>query len=281
MELQAEIIQFIQSFSNPFLDIFFIIITNFGSAIFYLIMIPIFYWSIDKKIGITLVISLMFSMYLNVTLKNITAIPRPIGSPGIRSLFVSSAGGFSFPSGHAQGTATFWGVVMQHYKSRQIYFIGIIMIFLVSLSRLYLGLHWPSDVAAGIILGLLMSWIFTVVPKKLKPLPMLYSIILMIAIAFGLAFLFPYKDNFIYMGLSAGSFVGYKFEDYLIGFKPQSKNKLKTLEKYVIGLGGFLLIYTVLKLIMPQHGFFSLLKYFVVGIWLTFGAPAIFCRLSL
>ncbi len=54
MELQAEIIQFIQSFSNPFLDIFFIIITNFGSAIFYLIMIPIFYWSIDKKIGITL-----------------------------------------------------------------------------------------------------------------------------------------------------------------------------------------------------------------------------------
>lgn len=281
MELQAEIIKFIQLFSNPFLDIFFIIITNFGGALFYFIIIPVFYWSIDKKIGITLIISLMFSMYLNATLKNITAIPRPIGCPGIRNLFVSSAGGFSFPSGHAQGTATFWGVVMYYYRSRQVYILGFIVVVLVSLSRIYLGLHWPCDVAAGIALGILISMLFTSLLKRLKPLPMLYSIIFMIAIPFGLAFIFPYKDNFIYMGLMAGSSVGYKFEDYLIGFKPQSKNKLKTLEKYAIGLGGFLLIYTVLKLIMPQQDFFSLLKYFVVGLWLTFGAPAIFCRLNL
>lgn len=281
MELQAEIIKFIQSFSNPFFDIFFIIITNFGGALFYFIMIPVFYWGIDKKVGITLFISLMFSMYLNATLKNITGIPRPIDCPGIRSLFASSAGGFSFPSGHAQGAATFWGVVMYYYRSRQVYILGFAIIVLVSLSRLYLGLHWPCDVAAGIALGILISTLFTSLPKRLKPLPMLYSIILMIAIPFGLAFLFPYKDNFIYMGLMAGSSVGYKFEDYLIGFKPQSKNKLKTLEKYMIGLGGFLLIYAVLKLIMPQQDFFSFLKYFVVGLWLTFGAPAIFCRLSL
>lgn len=281
MEIQAEIIKFIQSFSNPFLDIFFIVITNFGSAIFYFIMIPIFYWSIDKKIGITLIMSLMFSMYLNVTLKNLAAIARPIGCPEIRSLYVSSAGGFSFPSGHAQGTATFWGVVMQRCRSRQIYYIGIVMIFLVSLSRLYLGLHWPCDVAAGIALGLLISVLFTSLPKKLKPLPMLYSTILMTAVPFGLAFLFPYKDNFIYMGLMAGSFVGYKLENYLIGFEPQSKGKIETLKKYGVGLGGFLLIYAGLSFVMPQYSIFSLIKYFAAGLWLTFGAPAIFWRLSL
>ena len=112
MELQVKILKLIQSFNTPLLDLFFITITNLGSSVFYYLMVPVFYWGINKRIGIILTSSLMFSMYTNVAIKEIVALSRPIGHPGIRSLFIISAKGFSFPSGHAQGTSTFWGIVM-------------------------------------------------------------------------------------------------------------------------------------------------------------------------
>ena len=68
MEPQAAIINIIQSFNNPVLDAFFVAITNLGSSIFYYIMIPVFYWSVNKKAGITLTASLLCSMYINVAI---------------------------------------------------------------------------------------------------------------------------------------------------------------------------------------------------------------------
>ncbi|NLU10509.1 MAG: phosphatase PAP2 family protein [Tepidanaerobacter acetatoxydans] len=281
MELQAEIIKIIQSFSNPILDTFFIAVTNLGSSLFYYLMIPIFYWNINKKTGITLIASLLFSMYINVSLKEVVTLARPIGYPGIRSLFVISAGGFSFPSGHAQGTSTFWGVIMKCYRRRWVYILGTTVIFLVSLSRLYLGVHWPLDVLIGIILGLSISSVFVWISRICKPIPLIYNTVLSIIVPIILVCLFPYEDNFIYTGMLSGSWLGCVWENYFIGFEPKCKTRIKTLIKYLIGIIGFLLIYEGLKLILPPYNFCRMLRYFSIGLWLTFGAPIFFYRLGL
>ncbi len=281
MEPQAAIINIIQSFNNPVLDAFFVAITNLGSSIFYYIMIPVFYWSVNKKAGITLTASLLCSMYINVAIKEVVALARPIGYPGIRSLFVISAEGFSFPSGHAQGTSTFWGVIIKWYRSRRIYRLGIAIILLVSLSRLYLGVHWPVDVLAGIILGLAISSVFVFISRACRPISLIANALLSIIIPIILVCLFPHRDNFVYMGMLSGSWLGYIFEEHFIGFEPENRGRLKAVIKYLIGIIGFLLIYIGLKSILPPYNAYHMLRYFIIGLWLTFVAPVLFRWLDL
>lgn len=281
MESQAEIIKFIQSFSSPILDVFFILVTNLGSGAFYYLVIPVFYWSIDKKAGILLTSSLVCSMYINVVLKEVVALPRPIGYPGIRNLYVKSAGGFSFPSGHAQGTSTFWGIIMKWYHRPRVYRLGIAVILVVGLSRLYLGVHWPIDVLAGTILGLTVSWLLPLWPKALRPIPLFLNALLSIIIPVIPVFLFPHRDNFIYMGTLSGSWLGYILEEHFIGFEPENKGRLKSTVKYIIGIIGFFLIYLGLKSVLPPHNIYHMLRYFIIGLWLTSGAPILFRRFDL
>jgi membrane-associated phospholipid phosphatase len=281
MELQADIIKFIQSFNTPILDAFFIAVTNLGSSVFYYLMIPVFYWSVNKKAGITLTASLLCSMYINVVIKEIVALARPIGSPGIRSLFVASAGGFSFPSGHAQGASTFWGVVMNWYRSRRVYRLGATVIILVGLSRLYLGVHWPLDVLTGMILGLTISMVFMWGSKSASSIPLIPNAFLSIIIPIILVCLLPHRDNFVYMGMLSGSWLGYIFEEHFIGFEPENKGRLKAVIKYLIGFIGFFLMYVGLKSILPPYNAYHMLRYFIIGLWLTFGAPILFRWLDL
>ncbi|HHW03044.1 MAG TPA: phosphatase PAP2 family protein [Thermoanaerobacterales bacterium] len=279
MEFQAEIIKFIQSFSSPALDYFFIFITNLGSEGFYFLLIPIFYWSINKKMGIKLGSILLLSMYLNIMLKEITAIPRPIGYPGIRSIYTCSAGGYSFPSGHAQGSTTAWGIIMAHYKKTSVNIMGIIAILLVSLSRVYLGLHWPQDIVGGIILGLIIVLVANNIDRFRFPESVGAKCFMAVTCPMVLLVIFPHPDVFKYMGMLSAAWLGYILEDHFIGFEPENADLLKTAIKYFIGAVGFLLIYVGMKKILPAGNISAMARYFLLGLWLTAGAPYLFKKL--
>lgn len=281
MEFQAGIIKLIQSVSSPALDYFFIFITNFGSEGFYFLIIPVFYWSIDKKMGIKLGSALLLSMYINVVLKEITAIPRPIGYPGIRSIYTSSAGGYSFPSGHAQGSTTLWGLIMAYYKKTSVYIMGITIIFLVSLSRLYLGLHWPQDIAGGIILGLAIVWATFNAGRFRLPESIGLRCIIALAVPMAMLAVFPHPDVFKHAGTLSAAWLGYILENHFVVYEPKSRGLAKTTAKYVIGVIGFLLLYVGLKLVLPEANVSAMVRYFLLGLWLTLGAPYLFERLEI
>ncbi|MDI3481730.1 MAG: hypothetical protein PWQ97_1385 [Tepidanaerobacteraceae bacterium] len=276
MELQAEIIKLIQSISSPVLDLFFIFVTNLGSEGFYFLLIPVFYWSIDKKTGIKISSALLLSIYINAAFKEITAISRPIGYPGIRSLYTSSAGGYSFPSGHAQGSATVWGIIMNRYRKTSVYILGTAIIILVSLSRLYLGVHWPVDVIAGIILGLLIVLVVLGCGKLSLPPDNLLTFAAAVGVPAILLALFPRPPVFKYMGMLSASWLGFLIEEKFIGYEPKKSNALKAVVKYSTGAAGFLLIYMGLKEILPDGNTASAARYFFSGLWLTAGAPYLF-----
>ncbi|WP_422448058.1 phosphatase PAP2 family protein [Thermoanaerobacterium sp. DL9XJH110] len=281
MEFQAEILKVIQSFHTPLLDGFFILITNLGSEAFYFALIPVIYWSRDKKLGLGLGSALIISMYTNVVLKEITAIPRPIGYPGIRSLYTLSAGGFSFPSGHAQGSATLWSILMRRYNTCRAYVLGTGIIFIVSLSRLYLGLHWPLDVIGGIILGVFTAFIFLRIEKTKIPSNAALQLVFSVAFPLVLLKIFPHHDVYKYTGMLMGIWLGAIFENKFIDFQPENRNFFKTALKYTAGLTGFLAVYLGLKILLPPLDIFSMLRYFLLGLWLVAGAPFIFKKFEL
>lgn len=124
----------------------------------YMILIAIIYWSVDRKLGLRLAIFLPLVASLNSILKQALFSPRPYWlDPGIDALKVSN--GFGMPSGHAQAS-TVWLYAATYVKKRGFWFLGIALVSMVGLSRIYLGVHFPSQVVAGWLTGLLAVFLF-------------------------------------------------------------------------------------------------------------------------
>ena len=133
----TEAILWVQSFSSPFLDALLTAATLLGEEEFYLVFLPLIYWCFDKRIGIRLAYAFLLSSCLNLFIKYLFDIPRP-DDPRIRVLLKEITP--SFPSGHAQGAVVTWGYSATQWQNRVFWAVVAVLIFLNSLSRVYLGI---------------------------------------------------------------------------------------------------------------------------------------------
>lgn len=151
---------YVSSFTSPSLTKAALFVTNFGSGFFLIpayIFIILYHVNIKKTqeatiVGIVAMISLLSGWLLKVLFHR----PRP-------SLpLISAAGGFSFPSGHSLGGFTFSGVLIYVlWRSSLNLFLKwllsillIIFSILIGLSRIYLRVHFASDVLGSLLLTL-------------------------------------------------------------------------------------------------------------------------------
>jgi membrane-associated phospholipid phosphatase len=124
----------------------------------YMIVIAIIYWSVDRRLGLRMAIFLPVVSSLNSILKQAFHAPRPYWvDPEIKAIRVSN--GFGMPSGHAQG-ATVWLYAGALLKRRWFWALTISVVLLVGLSRVYLGVHFFSQVLAGWLIGILVIVLF-------------------------------------------------------------------------------------------------------------------------
>ncbi|HYE82965.1 MAG TPA: phosphatase PAP2 family protein [Clostridia bacterium] len=274
-----ELIKLIQTFSNPFLDMFFQLVTMVGEDTFFIFVTAIIYWCIDKELGYKLGFATLTSAALNCGIKYFFKIPRPIGEPGIRSLRVHTAEGYSFPSGHTQNTTTLWTFFMLQFRRSWIYAVGVVMIFMVGLSRLYLGVHTPADVLGGMIIGVIWVLIWCRLYEASERHN--NNNVLFITVAFALAGLFVFKDAGYYkvVGALAGLLTGYLTESRFIKFKVKA-GILQQVFKVVFGLLAVFVLRLVLKLVLPQALIFDFFRYFALILWVTVVAPLTFKRFS-
>lgn len=142
-------------------------ITNFGGVIG-LIIIGIIVCSIlvakkHKLMGFLVLLNLALSGALNQVLKRIVQRPRPTEYRLIEE------SGYSFPSGHSMVSAAFYGffiyLIFKNVKNKYIKWISIsalsVLIILIGVSRIYLGVHYTSDVMAGFVISISYLVIFT------------------------------------------------------------------------------------------------------------------------
>lgn len=138
---------------TDYLTQFFKIFPYFASYYFFFITIALGYWSSAKHKIFWLDLGFMvtLSAILNRILKEVFAVDRP----NIERLVQISDDSYSFPSGDAQVLAVFWLMLAYHMRSYIIWFVAIAIIILVSISRVYLGAHFPADVTVGSLVGYL------------------------------------------------------------------------------------------------------------------------------
>ena len=156
-ETGLTIINLVQSVSFDLLDLFFIIFTSLGTIFFYVFIVSIIYWMVSKKAGINLAAILIINGWLNIMIKNLVGWPRPYLAHPDKVKFISQASGYSFPSGHSQSTSAFWSSILYYFKQnshrKQIFTVSTLFFILIPISRVYLAVHYPSDVIVGFIFG--------------------------------------------------------------------------------------------------------------------------------
>lgn len=120
----------------------------------YMIIIAIIYWSVDRKLGLRLAIFLPVTASLNSILKQAIHAPRPYWlDPNIKAIQVSN--GFGMPSGHAQAS-TVWLYAASCLKRGWFWAIALAVVLMIGLSRIYLGVHFSSQVLLGWAIGILV-----------------------------------------------------------------------------------------------------------------------------
>lgn len=260
--MELEILKAIQSVSNPFLDILFQFFTMFGEELILVSTITIIYWAYDKKLGEYITFSVLTSICFNTFIKNIFRMPRPIGVEGIRSIRVETAPGYSFPSGHTQTATSFYGSVAIYKRKKILYIIASLIIFLVGLSRLYLGVHYPKDVICGAIFGISISLICLYFFNTSKNIHLTYLLTFLI---FSLGLFFIDSIDFIKaLGSQLGFVCGIFIEHKYVNFETNT-SMIKKIFRVIIGLFIIIAIKSGLKLIFPSIIIFDFIRYTLIS----------------
>ena len=160
INFEGSILLFLQNYvRNPVLNALLIPFTlsnNAGISCILIVAVFIYFKSL-RKAGILMGISLLLEFLLNnLIIKNLFARIRPYEVIDGLILLVGKAPDYSFPSGHT-GSAFALAVVIFMVMDRKYGIIALILASLMGFSRLYVGIHYPSDVLGGVILGIVTS----------------------------------------------------------------------------------------------------------------------------
>jgi len=266
--------EFLQIFSTPILDLFFQVITFFGHPLPWIIIAAWLFWLGKEKRSFMLISIILVSNLVAGSLKSIIMRPRPEGL----IVLENQTGTFSMPSGHATLSGTIFSFYEKKLKTKEKYLAGILVI-LVLISRLYLGVHFVSDVLAGVLLGYILGKILCKLEKtvdkaqlkvsKFHEEKLLVIIFVIMILAF---FILPetFYLAFVLFGYYFG-FVLYRDSKWTI----KTENKKLNILFGTIGLGilGGIAFYL--------SGIESIVLFFIVGLYITIIWPFILNKTNL
>lgn len=147
-----DLLYFFESIRNPVLNAMFQFITYFGEDVLFLATVLILLWCIDKKRGYYVLICGFVASLVGQIMKLAFKIDRPwVKDPSFKPVSgaVHAANDYSFPSGHTIIVTSTWGATALGFGKKLLSVGAPVLIFLVGVSRMYLGVHTPWDVLAG------------------------------------------------------------------------------------------------------------------------------------
>jgi membrane-associated phospholipid phosphatase len=282
-----EIIVWLQQ-ASPALDGLFRVFTHLGDEPFFLVFLPIIIWCVDYNRGLRLTVLFLFSAYLNSFAKVLAGQPRPFEfDPRAKKLV--EAGGFGLPSGHTQSTVTIWGFIAARFKNRLTLILATVLIIMIPLSRIYLGVHFPTDVIGGYILGFIILFLFLKLESPiinwLKNQGLLVQLALAIILPTLLMLIFPgsVMDSIPTCATLMGATIGLALSNKWIELDTDGAWWKRVL-RYLVGMIIVSLFYFGLKVVfknLEPAAAYRFVRYTLVGFSIVFLAPWVFTKIKL
>lgn len=281
------LIMAIQQIHGPGPDGIFRGITFLGEEQFYLLFLPLILWCFDYSFGAALAFLFFLSGYLNITLKDLLQQPRPFNlNPG---LGLSRATGYGLPSGHAQLSTTVWGAIADRVHRPWFWTLTVVVLVLIGFSRVYLGVHFPTDVLAGWIIAIVLLALYVRfrprMVKWLASLPLGLKLLLAAGVPLLLLVPDPSKEGLTLSGTLFGVGVGLVFALRYMPFSARGP-LWKRLVRFLVGIMVLAALYLGLKVVSPPDGSAAgatarFLRYALLGGWVVIGAPWLFRMMGL
>ena len=305
-----DVIRIIQGIENPTLTALVKFITALGTEALYFPLILLIFWWIDEKQGLRFGVIVIVSAWINSVLKDIFKQPRPYNLDP--SIGMASESSYGIPSGHAQNSASFW-IPMAAWlsgiwtKKRRLIWIGVIVfLLLMGFTRLYLGVHFPTDLFAGwLISGVILALWFIPGPrleKRLASSGLRFQSIFAALIALVMSSLYPADRMLaaVFLGFCLGYILMKKHFPFSARgeIKGKKPGVVKMVFRCITGFLGVVIIYAGLKLLFPGEGslfdsiplwghaspFYEIgrfIRYGLIGFWVAAGAPWVFLKMRL
>jgi len=230
--------------------------TLFGETMFLVVILIFIYWCYDKELGKRIGVSIVTTVAWNPLIKNIALRRRPyMDNPSVKCLKAPVTGesdimdiskqGYSFPSAHATNSACVFCFLSLEFRRKFFTVCAVVLPLLVGLSRVMLGVHYPTDVIIGWIMGYSISAVIFYLNGKVKRQWIIYIVIFAITLI-GL-FYCRTEDYFSSLGVMAGVFLAIPVEERFVRFE-NTRNPLFCVLRVGCGLGAFALLNYALKL---------------------------------
>ncbi len=269
--------------ASPSLDGLFRALTFLGSQEFYLLALPFVYWCVDRVLGVRLMALLIFSALVNTVIKVIAGQPRPYTyDQRVKALETQPSNGF--PSAHAQNATAVWGFLGSWARRKWVWILGAVLAVGVGVSRVYLGVHFPTDVVGGYIIGVLVLWSFMrgwhVVERWFGHLALAWQLIIVGALPLAVLMFQRGDDVVAGVGATIGVGVGVVLERRLVRFDTAGA-VVRRVERFVIGAVVLIGLWAGLRAAfagLDPALLLRLVRYGLVGGWVTLGAPWLFVR---
>jgi hypothetical protein len=272
-------------------------VTRLGSVPVYVILLALIFWCFDEKKSFRLSLAVLISGWINLVLKFLLHQPRPFwdGYDPAVGLMYERFGGL--PSGHAQSSLVMWIIIASWGTRKWRYVPAALLILLIGFSRVYLGVHFPTDVFAGWLAGgLICAAYFFFTPRieaVLENRGLRVNLILTAGAAFVMILYRPADDFLMPAAALLGMGAGYSLNIHALHFRAagflERRGPAKPgvlLGRLVLGAAGLALISLVSGKLLPGGDsawfrMFFFLQYVLLGFWVCAGAPWLFLRTGL
>ena len=213
---------------------------------------------------------------------------------------IEEAKGFSFPSGHTQiATTTYGGLAILYRRKKLLSFAFLLILFLVAFSRMYLGVHYPSDVIVSLFVNTAIVFVLFALGKRFSS--NVFSNILKVLAILLIAVLFAYsygvaknnlENSFMedsldfaskLFGATLGFFLSWYIDDKYINFDTRAPFLMQFL-KIVVGASALIWIKDGLKTLLAFMGLAAIpsnvLRYFIIVVFAGIIWPFCFTKLN-
>lgn len=271
------ILKALESIRCGFLDVFFSIFTLFGEELVVAGVIAVIYICFNKEFGERAIVTVLSASCITTAVKSGVRRLRPYATGNVTKadnfLTADLDADMSFPSGHATASSGFFAALSIRFRKAYIIAPSAVLVFLIVLSRLYLGVHYPSDVLAGLVVGIGMAFLWALVYKGF------YKARLYIYLGFAALTLIPLfipamqtKSMFEMSAIALATAIGLIVENKFIKFEDTDK-----WVKRIVRLALMALIaaipYLLLGLLPETTLWFKFLQYFVTISAAILGTP--------